>query len=245
MKKGQREAVAQQEEEDAAAGAGAGPVTEDAPQDTAGEDALKERQRTEREARQRARESRKHIKDRLLEVERAFVGADLLGSCSTTGPSGLANKLCLEMAPHPASWKERLDKENRFATATAAQQVDKKKKDGKADGLMMDPRDNALPGRMGVVLAESPQGGPGCFSFASGVPRQQWVHLALVSSPEPFSRLVLYLDGVMRGALKDCGVPLPMASICAPSPLSLSAAFLDVRLWSKVRRLFVSPFATA
>lgn len=190
-----------------------------------------------KDAREKSRQARKNLKDRLIEIDRGSNGVDLLGFSSilpSSKTTGLINKICLDMTTGPLSWKPKIDAETPAYLLKKIQKKSKKIDKEDAASPMMDSRDNALPGKMGVVLAECPAGGPGCFSFPCTVPRESWCHVALVAAPEP-NRLVLYIDGMLKGTLKDCAIPLPMGAICAPSPLSLSAAFLDIRFWTKVR----------
>lgn len=211
--------------------------------------------------RERQRLARKHLRDRLVEADRAACGSELLCWSSTSpmpkeypgaGVGGI-NRICLEMAPCPLSWKPKQDAEKpafmlrhedikklkrdngkRVDKAKDASESDATSFDTERSGGGLDVRDSAVAGRIGVVLAECQAGGPGCFSFPCGVPRERWCHVALVACPDP-NRLVLYLDGRMCGMLRDCALPLPFYSVGAPSLFSLSAALLDVRLWSKLR----------
>jgi len=260
MKKGQQLAAAEAEAE-----ANAEPSSETKAEDEANEMTNEERKeeaeksriaeekRARKEAKEKARAAKKHLRDRLADLERGNSGVDLLGFPSSlpvgSGGSrgGLLDRICLDMVSCPLSWKPLQDaqkpayllaqeqKEQERSQKKSAKGGESLSSSGSAVGSSLDKRDNAIAGKMGVVLAECPEGGPGCYSFPASIPREAWVHLALSASPAPNNRLTLYVDGMLKGSLKDCAVPLPMAAISAPSPHGLSAALLDVRLWNRLR----------
>jgi hypothetical protein len=257
MKKGQQLAAAEAEaEEEANAEPSSETKDEDAATELTDEELKAEAEKTRiaedkrarKEAKEKARAAKKHLRDRLADLERGNSGVDLLGFPSSlpagSGGSrgGLLDRICLDMVSCPLSWKPLQDaqkpayllaqeqKEQERGQKKIAKGGETLSSSGSAVGSSLDKRDNAVAGKMGVVLAECPEGGPGCYSFPASIPREAWVHLALSASPAPNNRLTLYVDGRLKGSLKDCAVPLPMAAISAPSPHGLSAALLDVRL---------------
>ena len=70
------------------------------------------------------------------------------------------------------------------------------------------------------MCGQTALGPAGSWAFPAVVPRERWVHLALVAQRAP-NRLTLLLDGLMVGQARDVAFPLPMKALGgAPSPLA-------------------------